>query len=136
MPTELSDLDHPPDLPHGTLTLDRDARFFATGGPLTDRLRDQRTRTHLIPNELLHPRPPCDLVIRRGNLRVSELLADGREVTRAVLQTGAVCRVRATDSESHGDHPGSPLYNLGHTVLMALGETEIWTLPAGALDVD
>jgi len=136
MPTELSDLDRPPDLPRGTLALDRDARFFAAGRTLADRLRNQRTETHLVPNELFHPRPPCDLVIRRGNLRISELLADGREVTRAVLQAGAACRVRTEEPESRGDHPGSPLYNLGHTVLMALGETEIWTLPAGALDTD
>lgn len=136
MPTELSDLERPRDLPRGTLTLDRDARFFATRRTLADRLRNQRTKTHLVPNELFHPRPPCDLVVRRGNLRVSKLLADGREVTCAVLQAGAVCRVRTEESEPHGDHSGSPLYNLGHTVLMALGETEIWTLPAGILDTD
>ena len=136
MPTELSDLDHPPDLPRGTLTLDRDARFFATRRTLVNRLRNQRLKIHLVPAELFHPQPPCDLVVRRGNLRVSELLADGREVTRAVLQAGAVCRIRTEEPESRGDRPTSPLYTLGHTVLMALGETEIWTLPAGTLDTD
>ncbi len=136
MSTERDDLDQPRRLPEGTVALERDARFFATRRALADRLRAQRTKIRLIADELLHPEPPCDLVVRRGNLRVSEMLDDGREVTRAVLQAGAVCRVRTLESPPHGDHPGSPLYSLGHTVLMALGEAEIWSLPAGALDAD
>jgi hypothetical protein len=140
MPTELDDLHTPLDLPPGTLALDRDARLFATRRALVDRLRPQCVRLRLIPDELLHPEPPCDLVVRRGNLRVSELLADGREVTRAVLQTGAVCRVREeSDEESEesvGERPGSALYSLGRTVLLALSDTEIWRLPAGAVDTD
>ena len=63
MPTELSDLDRPRDLPRGTLTISREARLFATGGALTDRLRSQRLKTRLFPDEILHPEPPCDLVI-------------------------------------------------------------------------
>ena len=136
MPTERDDLDQPRDLPHGTVAFDRDARFFATRRALADKLRGRRTKIRLVADELLHPDPPCDLVVRRGNLRVSELLDDGREVTRAVLQAGAICRVREDDGSVHGDLPGSPLYSLGHTVLMALGEAEIWILPGGALDAD
>ncbi len=136
MPTERDDLGQPRQLPPGTVSLDRDARFFATRRALADELRHRRHKVRLVADELLHPDPPCDLVVRRGNLRVSELLDDGREVTRAVLQAGAICRVRVDEDPAHGDHPDSPLYTLGHTVLMALGEVEIWTLPAGALDAD
>jgi len=133
MPTELDDLGQPLDLPAGVISFDRNARLFATNKPLADQLKAQHEAVHLIPDELLHPTPPCDLVIRHGNLRVSELLADGREVTRAVLQTGAVCRVRPEDDSISGEASDSPLYTLGHTVLMALGETEVWRLPAGTL---
>jgi hypothetical protein len=136
MRTERDDLRRSRDLPVGALALDRDARLFAVRSSLIDRLRAVRTKRRLLADELLHPDPPCDLVVRRGNLRVSELLDDGREVTRAVLQAGAVCRVRKDPPGDHGDDLASPLYSLGHTVLMALGETEIWILPAGALDAD
>jgi hypothetical protein len=120
-------------LPRGTLAPDRDARLFVTHAPLMERLRDERTARRLAPDELLHPDPPCDLVVRRGNLRISELLADGREVTRAVLQAGAACRVRTGDGDI-GDTGDSPLYSLASTMLMALGEVEVWILPAGAVD--
>jgi hypothetical protein len=136
MPTERDDLDQPLDLPRGTVVYDRDARFFATRRALADRLRTERVKIRLVADELMHPQPPCDMVVRRGNLRVSELLDDGREITRAVLQAGAVCRVRADEDPPIGDPAASPLYSLGHTVLMALGEAEIWILPGGALDAD
>ncbi len=130
-------MNHRPDaeflLPRGTLAPDRDARLFATHAPLMERLREVRAARRLAPDELLHPAPPCDLVVRRGNLRVSELLADGREVTRAVLQAGAVCRVRTGDGDI-GDTGDSPLYSLASTMLMALGEVDVWILPAGAVD--
>jgi len=121
------------------LAFDRDARLFATRRALVERLREIRERRHLAPDELLHPEGPCDLVVRRGNLRLSELLGDGREVTRAVLQTGATCRVRTGQppvSAGVGEAPRSPLYSLANTVLMALGETDLWILPPGALDGD
>jgi hypothetical protein len=125
------------------LGFDRDARIFAARRDLVARLREQCEERTLVADELLHPPVPCDLVVRRGNLRLSELLADGREVTRAVLQTGAVCRVRAgtaagaaDDAHGHGEAAGTPLYSLASTVLMALGEAVLWLLPAGALDAD
>jgi hypothetical protein len=136
MPTEAQDLDRPRELPRGTVSFERDARFFATRRALADRLREQREDLRLVADELLHPTPPCDLVVRRGNLRVSELMDDGREITRAVLQAGAICRVRREEDPPVGDPAASSLYSLGHTVLMALGEAEIWLLPAGALDAD
>jgi hypothetical protein len=134
MGTERDDLDRPLPLPAGTLGLDRAARLFATRRDLVAKLKDVRRVIRLVPDELLHPQPPCDLAVRRGNLRVSELLADGREVTRAVLQTGDVCRVRDGGPDTVGGNDASPLYNLARTVLMALGETEIWLLPSGVLD--
>jgi len=136
VPTELDDLSRPLTLSRGTLAFDREARFFATRRGRVERLRELRRTVRLIPDELLHPEPPCDFVLRRGNLRVSELLPDGREVARAVLQAGAVCRVRRDDAGDVGDHDRSPLYILGTTVLMALDETEIWFVPAGALEAD
>jgi hypothetical protein len=133
MATELDDLLTPLPLPSGTIILDRESRLFATRRDLVESLQDVRVIINLVPDELLHPQPPCDLVVRRGNLRVSELLPDGREVTRAVLQAGAVCRVRAESSDAVGETDASPLYSLARVVLMALGETEIWQMPSGAL---
>jgi hypothetical protein len=134
MPTELDDLQRPLALPLGTVAFAREARFFATHRELADRLHAQRAVVRLVPDELLHPAPPCDLVVRRGNLRASELLDDGREVTRAVLQAGAVLRVRTGAGDGHGEAGSSPLYTLARTVLVALGETELWQLPSGVLD--
>jgi hypothetical protein len=128
-PNELDDLHRDPGLPLGWLDLDRDARLFATRRELAARLEREREQRPLIGDELLHPPVPCDLVVRFGNLRISELLPDGREVTRAVLQAGAVCRTR----EDAGESPAGPIYRLRDLVLMALGETEIWILPAGAV---
>lgn len=128
-PTELEDLESDPGLPVGWLDLDRDARLFAMHRELAVRLERDRDQRLLIGDELLHLPVPCDLVVRFGNLRVSELLDDGREVTRAVLQAGAVCRTR----ESAGESPASPVYKVRDLVLMALGETEVWVLPAGAI---
>ena len=136
MPTELSDLDRPRRLPAGSVELDRDARLFATRRGLISHLRRRCTVLHLIPDQLFHPKPPCDFVIRRGNLRVSEILDNGREITRAVLQAGAVCRVRPESAGTIGEKASSELYNLEGIVLMALGGTDIWQAPAGALDED
>ena len=134
MPTELDDLNTPLSLPVGVLSLDREARLLATHRHLLDSLGEQQQAVQLVSDELFHPQPPCDLVVRRGNLRVTELLDDGREVTRAVLQAGGICRVREDASATVGDDASSPLYSLARTVLMALGETELWQLPSGVLD--
>jgi hypothetical protein len=136
MPTELDDLDRPLPLPQGAVSLDREARLLATRRELVPRLKEQATVVRLVADELLHAQPPCDLVVRRGNLRVSELLVDGREVTRAVLQAGGICRVRPASAALVGDESASPVYSLARIVMMALGETELWQLPAGVLDPD
>jgi hypothetical protein len=122
--TELQDLDRPFTPSGATFSFERDARLFARDRALLHELgRESRTIT-LAADELLHPPVPVDGAVRRGKLRVSEFLADGREVTRAVLQAGAVFRTRPKDS---------PGVDLGAVVLMALGEAELWFLPAGSL---
>jgi len=131
--TEHDDLDREADLPPWQLSFDRTARVFTSH---RDRMADLEKRAavrRLVPDELLHPEEPADVVVRLGNLRISELLDDGREVTRAVLQSGAVCRIHA-DTAAGGDGPDAPLYRLRDTIIMALVETEIWILPAGALN--
>ncbi len=128
-PTELDDLQREPDLPAGSLEFDRDARLFATQHELAARLSRERTRQLLVSDELLHPTVPADIIVRRGNLRVTELLPESREVTRAVLQAGATVRTRAD-----GELPAADVYRLREVILMALGDTEVWILPAGALD--
>ncbi len=133
------DLAARPALPAGALSFDRDARLLASRGHLLARLRPQVLAQRLIADELWHPVAACDLVVRRGNLRLGELLEDGREVTRAVLQAGAVCRVRdggPAAAGGDGGVPAPPVYSVARMVMMALGETELWLLPAGALDPD
>ena len=137
MNTEPDDLARLPALPAGMLTFDREARLLASRRDLLARLRLHMRSVRLIADELLHPAGPCDLIVRRGNLRLSELLDDGREVTRAVLQAGAACRVRddmAAVAAADGEDSSPPVYSVARMVMMALGETELWVLPAGALD--
>jgi hypothetical protein len=117
-----------------TLTFDRDARVLVAGSENARRLAASATIVELSGGETLVPDPSCDLVVRQGNLRVSERLAGGREVTRAVLQTGMVGRVRSSAAR-HGDTAGSALYSLETIELKALTDTEIWQLPAGACDL-
>ncbi|MBD3221399.1 hypothetical protein GF314_09160 [bacterium] len=119
--------------PDATLTFDRDARVFVAGSDHARRLAAAATIVELAAGDTLAPGPSCDLVVRQGNLRVSERLTDGREITRAVLQTGMICRVRSAGG-SRSDTVGSALYSLEVTELKALTDTEIWQLPAGACD--
>jgi hypothetical protein len=119
--------------PAGTLEVVRDARVFTAGA---DRIRELESlgRVHrLLAGQELELDPPCDLVVRQGNLRVSEYLPDGREVTRAVLQTGMVCRLRDGEPAVDSDAADSPLYSLAATALISLGASEIWQLPTDAL---
>jgi CRP-like cAMP-binding protein len=132
-PTELRE--EPPPAAD-SLGFDRDARVFGAGVERTREMEAARTVIRLGAGERLSHRPPSDLVIRQGNLRVSEQLSDGREVTRAVLQTGAVCRVRRGIGPGRSEAAGSPLYSLARTTLVALSDTEIWQLPAGFCDPD
>jgi hypothetical protein len=116
-----------------TFQIDRTARVLVTGSDQARRLAQAAIIVELGAGETWRPDPPCDLVIRQGNLRVLEQLADGRQVTRAVLQTGMVARLRpAPDGVS--EPVDSSLYSLEALELTALTETEIWRLATGACD--
>jgi len=117
----------------GTLEVVRDARVFTAG---TDRIREmenQSTVHRLLAGQELELESACDLVVRQGNVRLCEYLPDGREVTRAVLQTGMVCHLRPGGPTVRSDADGSSLYSLEATSLVSLGASEVWQLPAGAL---
>ena len=116
------------------IALARDAHFFATRPGLAERLEKTRQLVHLAPDQLLHPQPDTEYIVRLGKLRITQFMEDGREVARAVLQAGGMFSVRR--SQAHGDNPASDVYTLPDVVLMALGETELWALPLGATSAD
>lgn len=117
--------------PDPTLALHRDANVFAERQDLRAKLEKERQVVRLAPDQLLHPETPAAYVVRLGKLRVSEFQADGREITRAVLQAGATF---TTAGEDQGADPAADVYILGDLVLMALGEAELWQLPPGLLE--
>lgn len=129
-------------------TFSRSDRLFATRRSLAERLEKDRTAVPLVADQLFHPDVPCDGVVRLGSLRVTRFLPDNREVTLAVLQAGntfvtrAVTDPQPTDPPLTNPQPADPprsdstppdLYNLADILLMALGDTELWILPAEAL---
>lgn len=114
-----------------TIALVRGANIFAADPERADRLEKLRRAVLLAPDQVLHPDVPATYVVRLGKLRVSEFLADGREITRAVLQAGAVL---ATAAPGRDADPAADVYILPDTVLMALGEAELWRLPPDALN--
>jgi hypothetical protein len=154
--TELDDLDKPFGPTTANFTFDRDARLFARNRSLLHELAQECRIVPLAPDQLYQAEVPLDAVVRRGKLRVSEFLPDGREVTRAVLQTGAVFRTRPAASaeatsppaerergSADSGPPASPPesahsepaihYDLADIVLTSLGEAELWLLAAGTL---
>jgi len=114
------------------LILRRQAHLFARRPALMDKLTREREIRFLVAHELLHPAAAGDFIVRRGKLSLTEFLADGREITRAVLQAGAVFLVRAPKTQAADS--AVDCYLVGDLVLMALGEVELWTLPSGALE--
>lgn len=110
--------------------LRRDARLFADRPELAERLAGRRRTLPLAPDQLLHPQVPAGYLVRRGRLRVTQLLPDGREITRAVLQAGAGLESRSAGSVD----AAADIYPLRDVILAALGETELWEVPAGSLD--
>lgn len=117
-----------------TVSLHRDTHLFVSRPELAERLAKSRERIVLAPDQLVHAVPDRAYLVRLGRLRVSELMDDGREITRAVLQAGAMFRTSA-DAESVPD-AGADVYDLAHIVLMALGEVELWSLPPEELIID
>jgi len=110
-----------------TVSLHRDTHLFASRPDLAERLERSRERILLAPDQLMHAVPDRTYLVRLGRLRVSEFMDDGREVTRAVLQAGAMFRTSAGGNSA--PDAGADVYVLSHIVLMALGEVELWSLP-------
>lgn len=119
--------------PGGTLEVVRDARVFTAGADRIQELEAQASLHRLLAGQELELESACDLVVRQGNVRLCEFLPDGREVTRAVLQTGMVCRLRGGDQAVRSDAAGSSVYSLKATSLVSLGASEVWQLPVGIL---
>ena len=119
-------------------TFSRSERLFATRRNLAEQLEKDRTAVPLVADQLFHPEVPCDGVVRLGSLRVTRFLPDNREVTLAVLQAGNTFVTRAVTAadQPRSDSLPPDLYNLADVVLMALGDTELWILPAEALADD
>jgi hypothetical protein len=113
-----------------TLTLHRHQNIFTERADLRERLERHRAAVQLSPDQLLHAEVPATYLVRLGKLRVSEFLEDGREITRAVLQAGALL---TTDTGGPAPDAAADTYLLGDCVLMALGETELWRVPPEAL---
>lgn len=115
--------------PIPTLTLIRDARLFMRQPNLLEDLQGVRRPLLLAPSQLAELDAPADWVLRLGRMRMSEFLTDGRELCRAVLQAGSCMTTRL---ENEADPPLS--LDMSRTVLMALGDAELWRLPPGSID--
>ncbi len=116
------------------LTIRRDAHLFSSQPLLTEKLEQTRKRILLAPDQLLHPEIPMAYIVRVDKLRVTQFLPNGTEVTRAVLQAGAL--LTAAEVSHVKADPAADVYYLSEMVLMALGEVELWALPAATLDQD
>ncbi len=113
----------------------RNANLFSNRPGAMEELETMRETLRLSPEQLLHPDRPGDFVVRRGKLRVSQFLPDGREVTRAVLQAGSVFFTRAAPDPANSTASAeADQYALGDIVLMTLNEGELWFLPPGTLE--
>ena len=106
------------------LLFSRDSHFFVQNAGRLEALQSKCEVKNLTTDQLLHPVVPHQYVVRKGKLRISQFLDNGREVTRAVLQAGSVFSTRT--AEGDGDKPAADLYILSSIVIMALGETELW----------
>ena len=120
------------------LVLNRNADLFARRRDFTDQLAGRARVIKLAPDQILHPEVPREFLVRLGKLRISQFFEDGREVTRAVLQAGAVLRTElpGTGTEPTGPAPAADVYRLDSVVLMALGEVDLWSLEPGSLPDD
>ena len=116
------------------LKLRRDTHLFSAQPALAEKVKLERKRIKLAPDQLLHPDVPMAYIVRLGKLRVTQFLPGGAEVTRAVLQAGSV--VTAANSATGEADPAADAYHLSEMVLMALGEVELWALPPEALKQD
>ena len=113
------------------LIIQRNAHLFASRPSLVEEVEKNRQLIPLATDQLLHVPVPGDHLVRRGKLRVTQFLPDGREVSRAILQAGAV--ILARQGEEHQADPATDCYLIEDLVLMALGEVELWSLKEGAI---
>lgn len=113
------------------LVIDRNARVFTAGPERTRALAAQATVHRLMAGQHLLVDDPADIVVRQGSVRVREQLADGRKVTRAVLQTGMLGRVMPTGAPSAAG--GGQELSAERCQFNALGESEVWVLPPGSV---
>ncbi len=114
------------------LIFGRDDHFFVDNAGRVEELESRRGLLILGPDQVLHPLIPRHYIVRKGKVRISQFLDDGREITRAVLQAGSVFSTQETDHP--GDKPAADLYNLSRMVIMAVAETELWSFPEKSLD--
>lgn len=122
--------------PNLQFSLVRNTHYFSNRPGAAEKLEPLCEAVPLAPEQLLHPDGPADWVVRRGKLRLSQFLDDGREITRSVLQAGSVFFTREpAPGEKPVDDPEADLYVLADIVVMALNEGELWRLPPGALGV-
>ncbi len=115
------------------IRLRRGARLFARQSFPSERPPAGAAALRLASSQLFPAEREGAVVVRRGRLRVTEFLPDGREICRAVLQSGSYLLVSAAPPV---DDDGRGILSLERCVLMALGETELWLLPPGALQED
>jgi len=114
------------------LIFSRDSHFFVANAGKVEELESRRELLVMAPDQLLHPLVPRTYIVRKGKIRVSQFLDDGREITRAVLQAGSVFHTRKSDDDS--DKPAADIYCLSGIVIMALGEAELWAFDENQLD--
>ncbi len=114
-----------------SLIFNRNSHFFVVNASQMDELESHREILILAADQLLHPQVPRFFVVRKGKIRISQFLDDGREITRAVLQAGSVMQTH----EDHplGDKPAADSYCLPGIVIMALAETELWAFSENQL---
>jgi hypothetical protein len=117
-----------------SISLLRDTNLFSNRPQDMEDVEQKRQSIHLIPDQLFHPDGIAEYIVRLGKLRVSQFLPDGREITRAVLQAGSAFQIRKANPGA--DDPAADIYDLADIVLMALGEGELWALPAGTLRLE
>ncbi len=114
------------------LVFGRNSHFFVKNSGMVEELESRRELVQLASDQLLHPSVPRYYIVRKGKVRISQFLDDGREITRSVLQAGSVFYTR--QALDHGDKPAADLYCLSGIVIMALGESELWAFSENQLD--
>jgi len=120
----------------GVLRIGRESHLFASQVQLMATFEANHEKIVLAPDQLVHAPVPAAYIISRGQMRVSQFLPDGREVTRAVLQAGSFLITRTLDTHhpDHSPNDAADIYNLADIVLMALDEAELWAVPSGSLN--